>query len=289
MKLALGTVQFGLNYGIANTAGRMPLPEAAAIVRTAEAHGITTLDTAVGYGDSEARLGEIGVSTWDVVTKLPACPAGCADIGAWVVSTARSSLDRLGCPQLHGLMLHRPGQLLEPGGEDLFAALQQVKADGLARKIGISVYEPAELDVMTARFDIDIVQLPFNVLDDRFARTGWLARLAARGIEVHTRSAFLQGLLLMSPEHRPATFARWHQRWRLYDDWVRSAGVTRLEACLRTALAPAEITRVVVGVDSVAHLTDILRAAEGSVLPPPASLASDDRDLINPANWPSLE
>lgn len=285
MKLALGTVQFGLEYGVANREGRVSMEAAAAIVRQARLAGMDTLDTAASYGDSEARLGTIGVADWRVVSKLPAVPDACDDVAAWVASMARESVARLNVPALHGLLLHRPEQLLAPGDERLFRALQQLKWDGVVGKIGVSIYEPSELDAIWGRFPCDIVQAPFNLLDRRLVTSGWLERLAGDGVEVHVRSVFLQGLLLMPSAGRAPAFGRWSSLWEGFDAWIAQGGVTPVEACLRDALTVPGISRVVVGVDSVQQLTEILAAADGPVSPLPDTLRTEDPDLLNPARW----
>lgn len=287
MKLSLGTVQFGVAYGVANQQGRVSFETAEAIVREAERRGLRMLDTAIGYGDSEARLGQIGVDDWQIVTKLPACPETCVDVQAWVDRELRGALRRLARERVHGVLLHRPAQLLEAGGPALFAALASAKANGLVKKIGVSVYAPAELDTLMSQFDLDIVQLPANVFDDRFAKSGWLGRLAARGVEVHSRSAFLQGLLLMTPSTRPAWTTRWSDLWREYDDWVSDVQLTRAQACLRSALSVPGFDHVLVGVDSVDQLRELVAAADGPAPPAFSSASAIDPDLLNPSRWPS--
>ena len=125
-RLALGTVQFGLRYGVANTSGQVSLDEVTAILQQAWAAGVDTLDTAIAYGESEQRLGEIGVEGWRVVSKLPAMPSDPSDIGGWVEDAVECSLRRLNIDCLYGLLLHRSQQLLEPRGEDLYASLVEL-------------------------------------------------------------------------------------------------------------------------------------------------------------------
>ncbi len=174
-RLALGTAQFGQPYGIANQAGQVSAAEAAAIIACARENGWDTLDTAITYGHSEQRLGEIGVREWRVVTKLPAVPESCRDVAAWVTTAVRESLARLGISKLHGLLLHRPEQLTQPQGEALYGALLAVKCAGMTDGIGVSIYQPEELDALWPRFALDLVQAPFNVLDRRLQ----LLRMAA--------------------------------------------------------------------------------------------------------------
>ena len=288
MKLALGTVQFGLNYGIANLAGQVGLTEAQAILSHARKCGLDTLDTAVNYGDSEKRLGEIGVTDWQVVSKLPALPEQCDDVATWVRNQVQASLERLRTTKLQGLLLHRPEQLLGEHGRDLYNALLALKHDGLVAKIGLSIYDPLELDALTKNFKIDLVQAPFNVLDRRLITSGWMNKLAQMDIELHTRSVFLQGLLLMPSHSRPTKFNRWRSTWQQWDQWLVETGFTPLQACLRDALAHTGIARVIVGVDSLIQFKDLVLAAQGSVPELPRDLSSTDIDLINPGRWANV-
>ncbi len=288
MKLALGTVQFGQNYGIANQAGQVSPAETKAILELATAQRINMLDTATSYGDSELRLGAIGIPNWQVVSKLPAVPDGCADIAGWVTDSAHASLRRLGLQSHYGMLLHRPQQLLDADGDQIFLALQNLKAMGLVQKIGVSIYDPAELDALCPRFEFDIVQAPFNLLDRRMINSGWMNRLANSGTELHVRSIFLQGLLLMTPSERPSKFSRWQQLWSAYSEWLRSDEITPLQACVRYSLSFAEITRVIVGVDAAHQLREIVEATSGSIPIVPSSLQVQDCDLINPSRWAAI-
>lgn len=288
MKLALGTVQFGQSYGVANKAGQVPAAEAKAILEYAASTGINMLDTAVGYGNSEQRLGEIGIHEWQVVSKIPAVPDGCGDIMGWVTESVQSSLQRLGLPRLYALLLHKPQQLLGADGGQIYAALQQLRETGLVQKIGTSIYAPAELDDLCRRYEFDVVQAPFNLLDWRLIESGWMSRLANSGVELHVRSIFLQGLLLMPSSDRPAKFNRWQAQWSAYSDWLRSAELTPLQACVRHSMSFPEVTRVIVGVDNSDQLRSIFEAASGPVPIPPSALQVHDCDLLNPSVWATL-
>lgn len=246
-KLALGTVQFGLNYGVANTDGRVNLEEASSIVSRARLAGIDTLDTAIAYGESESVLGEIGLHALNVVTKLSAVPDDCRNIAHWVKTQIDQSLQRLKIKQVHGVLLHRPGQLHDSFGPELYAALHSLKAEGLVKKIGISVYGPGELNALVKRYAFDIVQAPLNILDRSFVESGWAESLKQQNIEVHTRSAFLQGLLLMPKDRRPAKFSPWVDIWTEWDRWLAAESLTPLQACLRYATGLDCIDQVIVG------------------------------------------
>jgi aryl-alcohol dehydrogenase-like predicted oxidoreductase len=284
--IVLGTVQFGLPYGVANRSGAPDDEQAATILRIARRGGIRMLDTAVAYGDSEARLGEIGVAGLQVMSKLPPLPDDCADVAGWAREQVAGSLQRLRVDRLHGLSLHRPGQLLEARGGELYRALCSLREQGLVEKIGVSIYQPDELERLFAEYRFDMVQSPFNIFDRRLLTSGWIDRLAALDCELHVRSIFLQGLLLMPAGERPSYFNRWRDLLEDWDRWLRKSGVSALQACLGFALAQPGIAKVVVGVDGPAQLEEILLAAEAPALPMPAELSSTDPDLLNPARWP---
>jgi len=285
VKLALGTAQFGFPYGIANASGQVCLDEAAAILDQAWKAGFRVLDTAISYGESEQRLGMMGVGGWQVVSKLPGLPEPGVAIGGLVREWVAGSLRRLRIPRLAGVLLHRPQQLLSSHGEDLYYVLAGLVQEGVVEKIGVSIYDPAELDALCTRFRFDLVQSPFNVFDQRLLKSGWLRRMHDAGIEVHTRSAFLQGLLLMTPSSRPKQFDRWRSLWDEWDRWLEEQGLTPLQACLGFVLSHSEIDCVVVGVDNVRQLQDIVRATSTKPVSVPSSLATDEAELIHPSLW----
>lgn len=286
-KLALGTVQFGLAYGVANVAGQISPDDVGRILAIARANGIDTLDTAVAYGTSELVLGRTGADAFKVVTKLPSLPRG-ADPLLWIHEQTSQSISRLGVASLYGVLLHDPDQLLSEVGTGIYQGLNALKALGLTSKIGISIYEPSQLDRLKD-FDIDLVQAPLSILDQRLILSGWASRLRARGTELHTRSAFLQGLLLMPPDSRPQQFAVWGDTWCEWDNWLMQTGLTALEACVRFALSVAEVDRVVVGVDRPEHLQSIIAAASGTLPQPPPTFLSVSPGLLNPSTWTNGE
>lgn len=288
MRLALGTAQFGLSYGIANQDGQVTRAVAKAMLQLAAANGIDTLDTAIAYGESEACLGEVGIQRFKLVTKLPAVPDGCADVNGWVREQVDASLARLGVGAVYGLLLHRPQQLLERGGKVLYRSLQDLKEAGCVQKVGVSIYAPSELEALTAQYYFDLVQAPFNLVDRRLHTTGWLQRLNDEGVEIHTRSAFLQGLLLMPQADIPGKFAPWGELWGKWHDWLAQHTVSAVQACLAFPLLFPEISRVVVGADTVSQLEQIISAAVDPTLVDLPDLRCEEENLINPARWPQL-
>ena len=287
-RLALGTVQFGLAYGIANQTGQVRSLEAKGMLQLASSNGIDTLDTAVAYGDSESRLGEVGIHDFRLVTKLPVFPDECADVGAWVQQQVVASLSRLGVNAVYGLLLHRSEQLLGPNGTALYRALQSVKDSGRVQKVGVSIYAPSQLDVLSPQYHFDLVQAPLNLVDRRLHMTGWLQRLKEKGVEVHTRSAFLQGLLLMPQAAIPTEFSAWNHLWCRWHQWLGDRDISAVQACLAYPLSFPEVDRVVVGADSASQLAQIISAANSALQVDLPDLQCEEEGLINPSNWSKL-
>jgi len=247
------------------------------------------LDTAIAYGTSEEVLGKVGTDGFRVVTKLPSLPADQSDIARWVRDQVETSLKRLGQEKLYGLLLHRPQDLLGLNGRQLIQALADLKNGEFVQKIGISIYNPDELDKVCQKTKIDLVQAPLNVIDRRMETSGWLDRLKDDGVEVHTRSAFLQGLLLMERSKIPQKFSRWSSLWDQWREKLRVLGVSPLAASLGYPLSLKQVDQVIVGVDSAAQLLEILQAAKTANEESDTSfMRSADLDLIDPSNWNHL-
>lgn len=285
MRLALGTVQFGLRYGVANACGQVPHDEAASILDKAKNAGIDTLDTAVAYGDSEDRLGEIGVTGWNVISKLPELPKDVADVGVWVNQQVQGSLARLRIDRLDGLLLHKPSDILGSHRLAYARALAQIREQGLVGSIGYSIYSPDELPELCNAFAPGLVQASFNLIDRRLESSGWMARLVGEGVRIHTRSAFLQGLLLMPDGKRPPRFDRWRSLWQTWSRACVELNATPIELSLEFVLSKPDIERVVIGVDSVAQLQEILALDRRSYAQDFPQIESQDIDLIEPFRW----
>jgi len=132
---------------------------------------------------------------------------------------------------------------------------------------------------------LDIVQAPISIIDQRLLNSGWLSKLYKNDIEVHARSVFLQGLLLMSKKKRSSKFSQWNNLWKIWHDWLNDNKITALEATVRYALSIKEISRVIVGVDSKEQLQQIILASEGKLPPTPSGLFTEETNLLNPSNW----
>jgi len=289
--IALGTVQFGKNYGVANNLGRVSQSEVSEILRTAAEAGISTLDTAISYGESEVVLGSCGVNDWEIFTKLPIIPKDCSNIESFVIHEIEGSLSRLQVKSVQGLLLHRPEQLLGGDAGEIVRALRLIKSMGYVKKIGISIYSVNRLDELLGLDVCDLIQAPLNILDRQLVESGWSKRIKNLGLELHIRSVFLQGLLLMPLKKRPQKFNRWLHIWNQWEYWLDEAGLTPFQACLAYVFSVKDVDRIIFGVDSLKQLKELLNAVNTGlpnlgVLPEWPNLP--DVELINPSYWDKL-
>ena len=288
-KLALGTVQFGIDYGI-NSGVKVETDEVSRIINYARNNGINLLDTAQLYGSSEKVLGDANTQDFNVVSKTRGFDKEdiTESIANFVISDLNQSLKLLKRNSLYALLVHHGEDLLRPGGEIIFNKLQLLKDKGLVSKIGVSAYIDNQLINIIDRFDIDIIQLPMNILDRRLIDNGLLNKIYSKGIEIHTRSIFLQGLLLMDPKKRPKIFDRWSNLWKIWDEWLYDNKLSALQATLIYMISLPEISRVLVGVDNKDQLQNIIKALKGNIPNIPKELSINDPHLLNPGNWSNL-
>ncbi|WP_249872150.1 aldo/keto reductase [Oceanobacillus saliphilus] len=259
MKIALGTVQFGINYGVTNPSGRSPIQEVRQILEFASKNGISMLDTAPSYGESEKVLGGNSLTNFNLVTKTPFIKRqiiGESEVD-YVVKVFYDSLKKLGVKSLYGLIIHQISDIYKSGFEKLYVKLKQLKENGLVKKIGISVYEQSEIDYFLGRYKFDLIQLPLNVFDQRLLKTGTLSKLKEEDIEIHARSIFLQGILLAEPEVLHSQFREAQcVHTRYYED-LRANGLSLLEGALYFIKDITEIDYAVIGVNNFKQLNEI--------------------------------
>jgi aryl-alcohol dehydrogenase-like predicted oxidoreductase len=287
MKLGLGSAQFGLDYGIANTRGRTSADEVADILDGAERSGITIVDTAPSYGVAEEVLGAACVAgRFDIVTKTPVFGGAPDSNGADELERSLlRSLERLHVPSVRGLLVHNASDALSPSGSRLMERARQLQSQALVGKVGVSVYTSQQALDALSRFAIDIIQVPLSVYDQRILRDGTLDMLRCAGVEVHARSVFLQGLLLMDVENLPERFERLRLRHAVYLRTLRGLGCSPVHAALSFVAALRQVDTVVCGVDSVAQLHNLVASLEPPLTEGFEPFAIDDPEIVDPSKW----
>jgi aryl-alcohol dehydrogenase-like predicted oxidoreductase len=279
--LLLGTAQWGLDYGATNASGRLTDESLTALSHRAFAAGIRTVDTAAAYGDAETRVGALPLP-FDVQTKVSA-----GDLDAdGVVQAVRSSLTRLRRDRLDRCLIHDWPSLDHGHREAAAEGLLRARELGLVGSLGVSGYSTVDLDTAIAHLpDLDLVQVPASVLDQRLEGAAAIDSLRAEGVRIQVRSVFLQGVALAGGSGTPFDG---HEEVLAVSDAAASAGVTNLELCLAFVQSRPWIDEIVVAPTTGAELDAILSAFDTDHAQLAwAELASDDLDLIDPRRWAS--
>lgn len=275
-RLGLGTVQFGLPYGISNKGGQTPVDEVAEVLDLANAEGVTIIDTAAAYGGSEAILGSLHKGRFSIVTKFMP-----VDSEGSVNRQIEKSMEKLQVESLHGYLAHRPLDLLNDS--DSWDDLNDLKAMGKVKKIGFSLNSPEEYYRLESNGMIpDLVQVPFNYFDTRFATL--LQELKSNGCEVHTRSAFLQGLFFSNMDCLPSFFDQIKQNVK---DLQQQCGSLLQGALLHFVLQHDFIDHVIIGVENASQLKHNIRSLEQAPLLVPIK-GNIDEKIVMPVNWPKI-
>lgn len=273
-KLVLGTVQFGLHYGV-NSAGRPTENAVKSILAEAAKGGITALDTSSAYGNSEDILGECITpeERFRIISKYPKGEMP-------VTEMFNGTLTRLKVYQLYGYLLHHfEVYKNNPKVWEDFVAL---KESGKVQKIGFSLYSPEELGfILDKKSPFDLIQVPFNIFDKKFLPL--MKELHEKGVEIHVRSTFLQGLFFKDRTTLPEKLKPMKKYLLQLDDYSKTTGLSISEIALNYNLQNPYIDGVLIGVDNVEQLKMNL----ASVKDTPIDIEIDvkEQELLNPVNW----
>ncbi|MCP1143744.1 aldo/keto reductase [Lysinibacillus endophyticus] len=290
MNIVLGTAQFGMDYGITNMLGITHKSEVEQILNYAQENYINTLDTAPGYGNSELVIGHYHRNRFKIITKTPHITNEVItdDDLKFVKDTLKSSLNRLNISQVYGIFIHNVADCYKKDSEKLFLTLEKLKYEGLVQKIGVSVYETRDIEMLlNSNLNFDIIQLPINVLDQRILRGNHLKVLKARGKEIYVRSIFLQGLLLEDISKMPEKFV---EVLSFYFDAIKTKGLTKLESALLFINSINEIDNIIIGVNNLNQLKEINEAYKRIQKMQINTIdfsryAVNEIDIIDPRRW----
>jgi len=261
--LAIGSAQFGMNYGATNQEGQVGFDEIQRIIDFCFSNGISKIDTAQAYGESEKVLG-LAVKQKNFFKYISKLKPGISEnigINQMIQEALFESLHNLKTDHLYAMMVHDSRDLIGNKGEEVFESMRELKIKGLVKKIGVSLYSTDELKQIIEKFDIDIVQLPMNLLDMRFKDEGLLTKLDILGVEIHFRSIFLQGILLASPEKLPIYFSPIMRHLCKIKDYCINEGISNIDCCLSPfkSFISKEHT-IVAGVTSIHQISEIINS-----------------------------
>jgi len=272
-KIGLGTVQFGIPYGITNKLGQTPEPEVKLILNYAKEVGINVLDTATAYGESEKVLGRNDLNGFKVVSKFLLDKND-----KRITQQLKESLTNLKTPKLYGYMAHRPMEIANR--PELWKELIHLREQGYIKKIGFSFNEVDEMKtVLSLGLSPDIIQVPYNYLDNRFVP--YMKELKNQGCEIHTRSAFLQGLFFSEPTKLNDFFSD----VKPIIQQLQKFGIALPGMLLKYCTDKPFIDKVIFGVNTLSQLKNNISNLSVSNLLPLKTQTINNLILI-PSKWP---
>lgn len=284
-KIVIGTVQFGLDYGVTNVNGQIPFGEIQQILDIAKINGILSLDTAAEYGKSEEVLGKAGVTDFKIYSKLRKINIF-DDLETLLRKEIASSLHLLGQTSLEGFYIHDPNVLRSESAEKIYASLQRMKEKGYFKKLGLSIYNPEDYIPLHKKFKVDLLQFPINIFDQRFKNNAHVYDWKEEGVELHGRSIFLQGVLLKKLKELPDYFKRWNSLFQKKENWRESQNLNHLSSCLYPLLSCDLLDKIVFGIDGVNSFIEILESLKHFYkIDLPKDLGIEDPNLIYPYLW----
>lgn len=281
-KIVLGTVQFGVNYGINNAEGQVPMEEVCKILKMAEDGGVMTLDTSAGYGQSEMVLGNAmkeSQTHFNIVSKYPMTEKG-------VRETFDESLRQLGINSIYGYLVH----LFKcyEDNPDIFDEMTSLKKEGKIQKVGFSLYNVNQLQYLLDRdVKFDILQFPYNIFDRQFEP--YMPKLVEMGVEIHTRSAFLQGLFFKDVNTLPEKLQPLKPYLDALHQYSGKEEITIEQIAFGYVLANEHVKGALIGVDNHSQLEANLKVAFHQLSQKDIdfikSIDIKEKELLNPVNW----
>ena len=280
-KLALGTVQFGTNYGINNSVGIPNDKEITSILDYAYKNGINTLDTAIAYGKSEERLGKLMKNNFQIISKF----SGIYNFKD-LENELLKSLSNLRMDNIYGFIFHNAYDLIE--NPKMWSYLERLKSLKKIKKIGFSIYNEKELnEILNIGFIPDLVQLPYSILDRRFENS--LIKLKNLDVEIHVRSVFLQGLYFKDLNNLPETLLPLRPYLRKLHEICNSFNISIPSLALNFVKQNKNIDKIVIGAESKAQLEDNITVMnmdiDNNILELIDKLDVVEKELLNPINW----
>ncbi len=277
-KIAIGTVQFGMDYGISNIKGQSSKLEVQKILNFAIENGISLIDTAQSYGNSEKVIGSLNEGRFNIVTKINSS----INTSKRTREIVENSLKRLGVKSIYGVLFHDVENAFQ--SPNAYSALCTLKQEGIIQKIGYSVYSPNELQRLISKYGLpDVVQIPFSHLDRRFEKISTDLKLA--GVEIHSRSTFLQGLYFINPNDLSEHFKDiMHYlkslRMKLPENNLIAGFL------LNFVLSRSFIDKVVIGVNNLTQLKSNVHNLKNKINYFDIEIPDVSDDILIPSQWP---
>ena len=284
-KIILGSANFDQIYGIKKNF--IKKSEIKKLFDLALINEIKIIDTSPIYKESEKIIGLLNNNRFKIISKIPKPPKNIKreNIKKWLKQNVMISLKNLKIKKFECLLLHNANSLLCKNGDEIYKGIRNMKISGFTNKIGVSIYDFNVLDKILKKFKFNLIQVPFNILDQRLVKEGWLKKLKKRKIEVHVRSIFLQGILLLKHNQLPKKLKKLNKKLMIWKNWLEKNKFSSLQVCLSFVLNQNQLDGVVVGYNSASQLNQILKFKKihnNFTFP---NLNIKDKKLIDPRKW----
>ena len=285
MKIGLGTANFGQKYGLTRK-NINSNKEIEKILKFSNKSIIKLIDTSDNYGSSETLLGNNNLKSFKIITKLKISvnEKKSDNLENIVFKKIEDSLSKLNIKKLYAILLHNSDDLKGDKKHKLIKVLKKLKKKNLVSKIGVSIYDPKELDFIWPFWKPDIVQCPFNIVDKRIYESGWLNKLKRNKIEIHVRSIFLQGLLLKDKKSIPKKFKNCENIFKKLGNYCKNKNISKMQACINFIKSFKKISYVIIGFENIDQIKKTIKYFNKNQKKYP-SLICNDAKLINPRLW----
>ncbi len=287
-EIILGSANFNQIYGI--TKNFINKKEIKRSFNLALKNNIRIIDTSPLYNKSEKIIGLLNNDKFKIISKIPKIPRNIKkkNIKKWVKLKVSNSLKNLKIKKFECLLLHNVDSLLSKNGNEIYKNIKNMKRIGLTNKIGISIYDFNILDKILKKFKFDLIQAPFNILDQRLVTTGWLKKLKKRRIKVYVRSIFLQGILLSKLNQLPEKLKKLNKNLIIWENWLKKNKFKPLQVCISFVLNQRQLDGIVVGYNNKNQLNQILKQKKMKSSFSIPNLNIRNRKLIDPRKWLNL-
>lgn len=276
-KIILGTAQFGLDYGVANKTGKPTIQQCQDLLDLCKTVNINALDTSISYGNSQEVLRKLKINGFRVQSKIIVG----SDVS--ITSQVEMILRQLGVNEVDTILIHDPWNISRKCEKDLLS-LEELKRKQRVKNIGVSVYTEDDLRISSDAINLDVVQVPMNIFDQRFCSNPVLQRLSEQGTEVQARSIFLQGLLLMDSNDLPQYFKPWIGFFERFERHCKLKKISKINACTQFIVMNSLIDNYVYGFDNAQQLKTLLQSYV-EVNHDFSKFECHDERLLLPMNW----
>ena len=284
-KIILGSANFNQVYGIKKNL--IKKNQIKKLLYLASKNNIKIIDTAPIYNESEKIIGQLNKNRFKIISKIPNKPKNIkkGQIKDWLKNSATNSLENLNIKKFECLLLHNGESLLKKYGNEIYEGIKKLKSNGITKKIGISIYNFNSLNKILKKFKVDLIQVPFNIFDQRLIQKDLLKRIKKQKIQIHVRSVFLQGVLLLKYNQLPKKLKKFKKEWDKWQNWLKKNKANPLQACLSFIRNQTQLDGIVVGCDNINQLNQILKLKQMKGKFSLHNLNIKNNKLIDPRKW----